>query len=142
MSNFEKNKNRKYNISNYSYKKLREQCSRNHRRLRKLENEDELIKRTANITNLMKNMDVMVDKLKYMSSKEKEMGKKFSELEKKFKAIQDFGVCNICLSGSKNATFIHGTTAHTCCCIMCARQMSKCPICREPIEKIVTNFMV
>ena len=54
--------------------------------------------------------------------------------------------CIICFERHKNATFIHGRTGHTCCCIECAedilRRRLPCPICRQPISTVIENFTV
>lgn len=52
--------------------------------------------------------------------------------------------CIVCFENTKNATFIHGRTGHTCCCLMCAENIYEndfpCPICCEPIDMVIQNF--
>lgn len=56
------------------------------------------------------------------------------------------GSCIICLSQPKEATIIHGTTGHQSCCYRCAcrlrRHRKPCPVCRQPIQKVVRNYFV
>lgn len=49
--------------------------------------------------------------------------------------------CNICATYVKNSVFLHGLTAHRAACYECALQCEDlCPVCREPIERIVKLF--
>lgn len=56
----------------------------------------------------------------------------------------DTNQCIICVQHPRNASFIHGRSAHQSCCYGCARKIWKeagrCPNCRLKIEKIVKNF--
>lgn len=55
-------------------------------------------------------------------------------------------VCIICLSEPKVASLVHGRTGHQACCYQCACQLKKtrkpCPVCRQPIEKVIRNYVV
>ena len=55
-------------------------------------------------------------------------------------------VCVVCLTNPKEASLIHGNSAHQVCCYSCAKKLRKhcrpCPVCRRPIEKVVKNFLV
>ncbi|XP_065209635.1 E3 ubiquitin-protein ligase Mdm2-like [Planococcus citri] len=57
-----------------------------------------------------------------------------SELEPKEK-------CLTCLDSCVNGLFLHGRTAHKCCCYKCAKliwsKSRKCPICRRKIHNVV-----
>ena len=52
--------------------------------------------------------------------------------------------CIICLSEERTATIVHGETGHIACCLICARILKargdSCPVCREPIEKVISHF--
>ena len=48
--------------------------------------------------------------------------------------------CVICMDNPNNATFVHGDSGHTICCMDCAKNLEKCPLCRKPIEKVIKNF--
>lgn len=49
--------------------------------------------------------------------------------------------CLACLTNSKNALFLHGTTGHVCCCYHCAKKIwfesKRCPICRGRVRNII-----
>ena len=52
--------------------------------------------------------------------------------------------CIICLSRRKTAAIVHGTSLHHCCCVTCGLALQSgnkpCPICREPIERVLRYF--
>jgi len=52
--------------------------------------------------------------------------------------------CMICLTESRTATLIHGSTGHICCCLACARilhsRQDPCPVCRLRIERVIQHF--
>merc|ERR1712217_775247 len=52
--------------------------------------------------------------------------------------------CVVCQELAAVATFIHGTTGHTACCVGCARQVQQhkqgCPVCRRPFVAVIRNF--
>lgn len=52
--------------------------------------------------------------------------------------------CIICLSAPVQATFIHGDTGHTACCMPCAQALKQrgavCPVCRQPVSAVIRNF--
>lgn len=54
-------------------------------------------------------------------------------------------VCMVCTTAPSDATFVHGETSHTCCCLACAdkrfRNNGQCPICRKRIDKVIKNFI-
>ncbi len=55
------------------------------------------------------------------------------------------GTCLICNERVRNAGLLHGDTVHTVTCIECADSLMKsenktCPMCRQPIEKVVKTF--
>ena len=56
------------------------------------------------------------------------------------------GECVICLERPKDATIVHGTTGHVCCCTVCAQELhrrrARCPICRAPIENVIRQYTV
>jgi len=58
---------------------------------------------------------------------------------------QNPGLCFICLENDIDASFIHGTSAHSISCMACAEnwfaQDKSCPVCRTRVEKVVLNFM-
>lgn len=52
--------------------------------------------------------------------------------------------CLVCFSSARNATFVHGETGHISCCLECARVLKgrgdPCPVCRLPIDRVITHF--
>jgi len=52
--------------------------------------------------------------------------------------------CVICMEKPTDATLVHGTTAHVCCCLLCAHNLQllqqACPMCRKPIESVLQLF--
>lgn len=53
-------------------------------------------------------------------------------------------LCCICMVSQRDASMVHGDTAHICCCLECARTLvakgNPCPICNEPIDTVLRNF--
>eukprot|EP00891_Asterochloris_glomerata_P007973 jgi/Astpho2/7973/Aster-x1472 len=50
--------------------------------------------------------------------------------------------CCICLDQPATAGLLHGSSIHKCCCRRCAAQLKTrhhptCPVCRQPIERVV-----
>ena len=56
----------------------------------------------------------------------------------------DEHTCVICFDETRDATIVHGGTAHVCCCLRCAEQLQQqgqsCPMCRLPIESVLKLF--
>ncbi|KAK9864310.1 hypothetical protein WJX84_001116 [Apatococcus fuscideae] len=57
----------------------------------------------------------------------------------------DSDMCVVCMEKPCAAGFVHGNSVHKCCCRECAEDYKRsghpsCPICREPIEHIITKF--
>lgn len=55
-------------------------------------------------------------------------------------------MCLVCNERVRNAGMMHGDTVHTVTCMECAGELMKsahtsnCPMCRQPIEKILKMF--
>ena len=51
----------------------------------------------------------------------------------------EVGECCICLSAPKSAGLLHGTSMHAVCCEECAPLLisKPCPVCRQPVERIL-----
>ncbi|CAD7972359.1 unnamed protein product [Amoebophrya sp. A25] len=53
-------------------------------------------------------------------------------------------LCIVCQEKPRNASFIHGSTAHIVCCYQCAmetmRRDGRCPMCRQRIDVVVRNY--
>jgi len=53
--------------------------------------------------------------------------------------------CIVCMDRSANATFIHGQTGHTACCLACALELQRrgetCPVCRLEFTAVIRNYM-
>ena len=49
--------------------------------------------------------------------------------------------CITCLVHDANGLFLHGKTAHRCCCYECSKRIwcrsKKCPICRREIQNVI-----
>lgn len=69
------------------------------------------------------------DKEEEKEKEEKEDGEKGDMIEK---------YCKICLENLQNTVFI--PCGHVCTCVKCAFSVTKCPICREPYEKVIRIF--
>jgi len=59
--------------------------------------------------------------------------------------LDDNNLCVICLDKPKSCGFVHGTSIHRCVCQECAETVQKsgdglCPICRQRIEHVITDF--
>lgn len=54
-------------------------------------------------------------------------------------------LCAICLTSPVEATFVHGLSGHTVCCMVCAREVQRtgghCPICRQPLQAVIRNYL-
>ena len=56
---------------------------------------------------------------------------------------QEADMCVICLSANREVGFLHGNSVHKCVCRECAgliRLGAPCPMCRQPIERILGVF--
>jgi len=53
-------------------------------------------------------------------------------------------ICVVCAEAAAVATFVHGSTGHTACCIPCAREVQRrngtCPLCRRQFQAVIRNF--
>lgn len=53
-------------------------------------------------------------------------------------------LCVVCFSRAKEAGFVHGNSLHRCCCLYCASNLMSlghpCPLCRQPIERVVEVY--
>ena len=56
----------------------------------------------------------------------------------------DENTCVICFENPTDATLVHGSSAHVCCCIGCAESLvqldQSCPMCRKPIESVLRLY--
>eukprot|EP00798_Chlamydomonas_sp_ICE-L_P010320 gene10320-8251_t len=53
------------------------------------------------------------------------------------------GVCVICLWAKSNTGFLHGASVHKCVCTGCSKLVpvgAPCPLCREPVERVIGVF--
>uniref|UniRef100_A0A0G4I4Y6 RING-type domain-containing protein n=1 Tax=Chromera velia CCMP2878 TaxID=1169474 RepID=A0A0G4I4Y6_9ALVE len=66
--------------------------------------------------------------------------------EKESETDSDEGVCTICQEEPATAGFVHGETMHLCACTKCANTLkkklgqTKCPMCRQGVDKILRVF--
>ena len=51
---------------------------------------------------------------------------------------QDSELCNICMVNQIDCLFLE--CGHMCTCLICAKEIFKCPICRQQISRIVKAF--
>lgn len=54
------------------------------------------------------------------------------------------GICVVCLDRPHNAGFLHAGSIHRCVCLSCAfliylSDRSRCPICRQTIERVISD---
>lgn len=53
-------------------------------------------------------------------------------------------VCLVCFAAIRNASFLHGDSTHTVCCVQCAEAImargGTCPLCRQQIERLIKSF--
>ncbi|KAF5828618.1 ankyrin repeat-containing domain protein [Dunaliella salina] len=54
-------------------------------------------------------------------------------------AVPEDAACIICLSEPRQCGYLHGTSMHACVCRGCARALPSgaCPLCRQPVERIL-----
>lgn len=54
-------------------------------------------------------------------------------------------VCIVCVKAAAVATFVHGLTGHTACCLRCAQEVQRrgnaCPVCRQDFTAVIRNFV-
>lgn len=54
-------------------------------------------------------------------------------------------LCIVCVKAAAVATFVHGLTGHTACCLPCAQEVQRrgcsCPVCRLPFTSVIRNFV-
>ncbi|KRT83792.1 hypothetical protein AMK59_4285 [Oryctes borbonicus] len=54
--------------------------------------------------------------------------------------------CMMCTTKKKNGIFLHGTSAHSCCCYRCAvktwKTTKRCPICNRRVSNVVKLFTI
>jgi hypothetical protein len=55
------------------------------------------------------------------------------------------GLCIVCMEQSAVATFVHGFTGHTVCCMRCGQKVLNtkerlCPVCKKPVERMIRNY--
>eukprot|EP00164_Ancoracysta_twista_P018104 GFYU01031163.1.p2 GENE.GFYU01031163.1~~GFYU01031163.1.p2 ORF type:complete len:245 (-),score=32.25 GFYU01031163.1:213-947(-) len=53
------------------------------------------------------------------------------------------GSCIICFSEPADVGFVHGDSAHVCCCLFCANRVvvsgHDCPMCRRAVDKVASK---
>lgn len=58
--------------------------------------------------------------------------------------LADELTCVICMENPTDATLVHGSSAHVCCCLSCANNLKSleqsCPMCRKPIEAVLRLY--
>ena len=107
--------------------------------------------RKRKIECLEQNLDLVSAKLAYTNAK---WGSLTRQYKQKVKKTQ----CVVCMDADANMSFVHGNTAHLACCEACAEKfcglfaaihsdtedddnkISRCPVCRQQIHKIVKQF--
>ena len=52
--------------------------------------------------------------------------------------VRDSDLCNICMSNPIDCLILE--CGHMCTCLNCAKELCKCPICRQEIARIVKAF--
>lgn len=61
-------------------------------------------------------------------------------------ASKQNNICQLCLSGPKDAALIHGRSSHQMCCYPCAKKLRRhgrpCPACRRPIQRVTRNYIL
>lgn len=54
---------------------------------------------------------------------------------------EDDELCVVCFAAPKTHGFLHGSSVHNACCEKCSKMVSgSCPICRQPIDKVIKVF--
>lgn len=66
-------------------------------------------------------------------------------------AGKSLGKCVICMESPSSMAFIHGASAHLCCCKVCLEELrwrtgglwndQKCPVCRQTYTAVVEVFI-
>ncbi|NWR69740.1 MDM2 ligase, partial [Centropus unirufus] len=79
----------------------------------------------------------------YKEPEKREMQDKEESVESSL-PVTSIEPCVICQSRPKNGCIVHGKTGHLMSCFTCARKLKKrnkpCPVCRQPIQKIVLTY--
>jgi hypothetical protein len=76
------------------------------------------------------------------SNKDKNKNK-YKYKYKKNRSKKSQSLCVVCLVNKSNTSFIHGDTAHLCCCQECSINFDSndnCPICRKKIDNKVKTY--
>jgi hypothetical protein len=59
-------------------------------------------------------------------------------------ASEGGGMCVVCIEREATAALVHGSTAHRCCCNLCADRLraatNRCPVCRRQIDSVVRLY--
>ncbi len=97
----------------------------------------------VNNSSLFKNIFNDIDnKVEVLDEKQNKLSNNVISSSKKEKV--DDNLCVICFSKNREISFIHGKTAHLCCCEECAENIrirkNECPICRKNIENSIKTF--
>lgn len=90
--------------------------------------------------NLVMNMKERIQQFEKIQTLYTKVERLAVEFESKLLALNQHRMCIICCINPRNRTILHGQTAHTCVCDTCGSRLTKCPICVEPIERLVTNY--
>jgi len=69
---------------------------------------------------------------------EKEEEEKIVEKEEKEEKLTIEDECNVCLENKKDSVLL--PCAHRTVCLICAKKLSQCPICRSKISQIIKIF--
>lgn len=69
----------------------------------------------------------------------------FAPLGQDSMEMDDDNLCVVCLDKPKCCGFVHGTSMHRCVCQDCAKRLQEsgdglCPVCRQKIEHVITDF--
>ena len=84
-----------------------------------------------------------------VSEKQVKQAQSHPQLQQNVKGVRDSAIaeqelCVICLEAPAVAGILHERSVHVCCCRPCAtkcyRLTRKCPICRLPMERIITEI--
>lgn len=66
-------------------------------------------------------------------------------LEANASQVHGQATCIVCVKAVADATFVHGLTGHTACCMPCAQEVERrghsCPVCRSPFTAVIRNFV-
>lgn len=98
---------------------------------------EEIISTIESVSELQNAMKLAMDRQTYiMELREQKLKSENIRLENN---VDHYTVCRVCLDAPKDQLL--RPCNHVCCCGTCAQMLSKCPVCRTPIQSLETLYL-